>query len=189
MAELSNFHCALQSQVLRHMRHQLPDLMVFIGRHHFPCHKLLLVAVSEYFRSALSGSWAETQAPSRRQTGDQELGATMLNLHPDDVSPEAFRLLLAMVYSDDVATLEYAISADRALGLLTAALYLQADLVESFCVQFLEKAVAAASSPAGLTSRVWLLATFHGIHSLEACTLHKAAAEPEALMGILELDR
>jgi hypothetical protein len=183
---LSIFHSSLQAHVLRHVRSQLPDLLVFIGRHHFPCHKLLLVATSEYFRSALSGSWAETQP---RSNHEQDLASTILNLHPDDVSPEAFRLLIAMLYSDDVNKLDSTINADKALGLLTAGIYLQADLVERFCIQFLESAIQSASSSASLISRVWLVATFHGIASLETCTLHKAAVEPDALMAILELDR
>ena len=66
----------------------LCDLKVTVGPQTFDCHRLVLAAVSGFFRSLVSSSWVES-------------GTREVTIEHEDVTAESFQMLLDILYKTE----------------------------------------------------------------------------------------
>ena len=91
----------------------LCDLKVTVGPKTFDCHRLVLAAVSGFFQSLVSRSWAENRAGE-------------VKIEHEDVTPESFQMLLDILYkTEDV------INKATAKDVLRMAIFLQVSSLSS----------------------------------------------------------
>lgn len=106
----------------------LCDLTVYVGDKEFACHRLILSAVSGFFKSSLTSSWRESS------TGK-------IHVNHEDVTEESFALLLLALYKGkDVVNME------TVKGVLKMSVFLQIKFLENHCVSFLSKNMTPLSS-------------------------------------------
>ncbi|KAK7481075.1 hypothetical protein BaRGS_00027711 [Batillaria attramentaria] len=122
------------------------DLKVIISGKVFECHRLILAAVSEFFRSSLTVSW-------------QESSSSTVEIDNEDVTAESFQILLDILYKG-----HNVISMETVEDLLRMSIYLCVCFLEESCVQFMMENMSADKCLRFLT-----LALTYGLESVCDC--------------------
>ncbi|PVD27349.1 hypothetical protein C0Q70_12505 [Pomacea canaliculata] len=97
------------------------DVTVTVGEKTFPCHRVVLASVSEFFKMSLKPCWRE--ASNGR-----------VDITHEDVSPEAFGYLMEILYKG-----RDMVDNNTAKDILKMSVYLQIKYLEEYCVEFLQE--------------------------------------------------
>ncbi|XP_011478728.1 zinc finger and BTB domain-containing protein 5 [Oryzias latipes] len=150
---------------------QLCDCIVVVGDQTFRAHRSILAACSSHFRALISscdsadgGSEADTSAGNR--------DPCVMALDPEVVTPEAFSILLDMIYTSTLS-----LEASSAMDVLLAASHLHLNTVVKACKLHLSRKNFPTSAPKGWRS----------VKKQCQCPCSQAAAGSQQLI-ILDLD-
>lgn len=126
----------LEIRMLRHLRiglshlckeGELCDVTITVGEKTFVCHRLILSAVSRFFRSSLNSAW-------------QESCSRVVVIEHEDVTAQSFQFLLDILYdAHDVITM------DTVQDVLRMAIFLQISSLEEHCVSYLIENIEPAN--------------------------------------------
>ncbi|KAK7462487.1 hypothetical protein BaRGS_00038456 [Batillaria attramentaria] len=94
---------------------ELFDLTVVVSGKEFQCHRLILVAVSDFFRLMLTHPW-------------QESASRVVHIDHEDVTEESFQLILNILYLRENITIY------TAMAVLKTAIFLQISFLQKPCM-------------------------------------------------------
>lgn len=162
--------------VFRQLNHQrlhaqLCDCVVVVGDQTFRAHRSILAACSSHFRALLTSS-DSVDGESEVDTSAGNRDPCVMELDPEVVTPEAFSILLDMIYTSTLS-----LEASSAMDVLLAASHLHLNSVVKACKLHLSRKNFPTSAPRGWRS----------VKKQCQCPYSQAAAGSQQLI-ILDLD-